>query len=166
MGDKAAQDPQATPMAKPQPTRRYAAAGGVVVAPGGKKVLVLLRPGRLGPGGRAELRLPKGHIEPGESARQAALREVHEEAGLSQMRVLQPLGHQTVEFDWQDAHHIRQERYFLMHTSSEGRKELSEKQFEPIWLTWDEALLQLTFEAEREWIRRARVAWEQSTATC
>jgi hypothetical protein len=31
-----------------------------------------------------------------------------------------------------------------------------EAQFEPEWLAWDETLAELTFEAEREWVRRAR----------
>ena len=43
--------------------RAYASAGGLVVEAG--RVLVLERPGR------RELRLPKGHIEPGETPRQA-----------------------------------------------------------------------------------------------
>ena len=47
--------------------RAYASAGGLVVEAG--RVLVLERPGR------RELRLPKGHIEPGETPRQAALRD-------------------------------------------------------------------------------------------
>jgi hypothetical protein len=36
----------------------------------------------------------------------------------------------------------------------------SEEQFQPLWLNWQEALNDVTFEAEREWIRRARSAWE------
>ena len=52
---------------------RYQAAGGVVVDD--DQVLVLLRPSR------DEIRLPKGHVERGESARQPAMREVREESG-------------------------------------------------------------------------------------
>ncbi|MCL7454885.1 MAG: NUDIX domain-containing protein [Anaerolineae bacterium] len=131
------------------------------MSPGGEKVLILLRPGRQGPSGRAEMRLPKGHIEPGESHLQAALREVEEEAGLAEIRALASLGHQTVEFDWQGAHHIRQEHYFLMRVLGEVRTGSAESQFEPLWLSWEEALTKVTFEAEREWIRRARSAWER-----
>ncbi len=36
--------------------------------------------------------LPKGHIEPGESLEQAALREIHEEAGLANVQVIELLG--------------------------------------------------------------------------
>jgi 8-oxo-dGTP pyrophosphatase MutT (NUDIX family) len=141
------------------PIRQYASAGGVVVDASGEKVLVLLRPKRLGPEGRPEIRLPKGHIESGESRHEAALREVCEEAGLLDLAILADLGHRTVEFDWQGQHTVRDESYFLMACPSHTQAVAGEQQFERVWLTWDEALSRLTFEAEREWVRRARTAW-------
>src|SRR5260370_17572987 len=36
--------------------------------------------------------LPKGHVEPGETLQKAALREIHEEAGLSNVQLLTYLG--------------------------------------------------------------------------
>ena len=144
-------------MADQLPVREYPSAGGVVVKDGGRCVLVLLRPEQLGPDGRPEVRLPKGHIEQGESQQQAALREVGEEAGLRDLEIVADLGHQTVEFDWQGYHYIRDESYFLMATGTNAQYDRPEKQFQRQWLTWEEALTQLTFEAEREWVRRA---WE------
>ena len=141
-------------------TRRYTAAGGVVMAADGGRVLVLRRPGRQGPGGREEVRLPKGHVEPGESHREAALREVKEEAGLAGLEIVADLGQQRVEFDFQGFHYARQEHYYLMSVPAGTRPQGPEKQFEPVWLPWDEALQRLTFEAEREWLRRARAAAE------
>ncbi len=146
-------------MTNPLPTRQYAAAGGVVVDATGVHILVLRRPGRLGPDGRPEVRLPKGHIEPGESREEAARREVREEAGLLDLEVLADLGHQTVEFDWQGSHVVRDESYFLMALPEGVRIACPERQFECCWPTWEEALAQLTFEAEREWVRRAQAAW-------
>ena len=140
------------------PARRYASAGGVVTDPTGERVLVLLRPGRLGPDGQQEVRLPKGHIEPGESRRQAALREVCEETGLARLDILADLGHQTVEFDWRGCHYVRDESCFLMVAPEDVQSGRPEKQFECLWITWEETLARLTFEAEREWVRRARSA--------
>jgi 8-oxo-dGTP pyrophosphatase MutT (NUDIX family) len=125
-----------------------------------EKVLVLLRAARLGPEGHPEVRLPKGHIESGEDPQQTALREVREEAGLSMLEIVASLGHQSVEFDWQDVHHIRNETYYLMTTTSSTQYQKPERQFERQWLTWENALSQLTFEAEREWLRRARLVWQ------
>jgi ADP-ribose pyrophosphatase YjhB (NUDIX family) len=141
------------------PLRTYDAAGGVVVEPDREQVLVLLRPVRQDPGARPEVRLPKGHVEPGEKYSQTAIREVEEETGLSNPKILADLGRQTVEFDWQGHHYVRQEFYFLMAAASATEPGPPEEQFERRWLTWDEALARLTFEAEREWVRRGRAAW-------
>jgi 8-oxo-dGTP pyrophosphatase MutT (NUDIX family) len=141
------------------PVRAYVAAGGVIVEPDSRQVLVLLRRGRLGPDAKPEIRLPKGHVEPGESHAQAALREVAEEAGLADLEILADLGHQTVEFDWQGYHYVRQEYYFLMEPASAQERGVSEEQFERRWLAWEEALGRMTFDAEREWVRRAQRAW-------
>jgi 8-oxo-dGTP pyrophosphatase MutT (NUDIX family) len=103
--------------------------------------------------------LPKGHIEPGESREQAALREVGEEAGLSGLEILADLGHQAVEFDWKGRHYVRDESYFLMVVPAKGQRLHPEKQFERLWLPWNDAVAKLTFEAEQEWIRRACATW-------
>jgi 8-oxo-dGTP pyrophosphatase MutT (NUDIX family) len=127
----------------------YTAAGGVVVHDG--RVLVLCRPSR------DEVRLPKGHVDPGEEPQGTAVREVCEESGYPDLVVKADLGVQRVEFVHQERHVTRTERYFLMVLSNGPDSSVKrERQFEPEWLTWDEALAALTFEAEREWVRRAR----------
>ena len=128
---------------------RYTAAGGVVVHDG--QVLVLYR----GSGG--EVRLPKGHVEPGEEVQAAALRETREESGYASLVLVADLGTQLVEFGHGEWHVVRKERYFLMTLAAgSGPPSGGEEQFEPRWLTWDDALVQLTFEEEREWVRRAK----------
>nr|HID14843.1 NUDIX domain-containing protein [Anaerolineae bacterium] len=135
-------------------TVRYTAAGGVVVHD--DRVLVLRRPSR------GEVRLPKGHVEPGEDVQAAALRETREESGYTDLVVKAELGTQVVEFDHEGRHIVRTERYFLMTLVGQALDPAlrGEPQFEPVWLTWDEALAALTFEAEREWVRRAQAVWE------
>jgi 8-oxo-dGTP pyrophosphatase MutT (NUDIX family) len=138
---------------------RYKAAGGVVIDR--DRVLVLRRPGR------DEIRLPKGHREVGESARKTAIREVIEESGYADIEILSDLGHQKVTFTYQDSHVIRDEHYFAMRLCSSRRivREAQELQFIPVWMGWDEALSELTFEPEREWVRRARQAAPDATET-
>jgi ADP-ribose pyrophosphatase YjhB (NUDIX family) len=150
-------------MSNQLPVRRYAAAGGVVIDAQGERVLTLVRLGRLGPDGLPEVRLPKGHIEAGESREQAASRG-HEEAGLASVQILADLGRQTVEFDWKGVHTVRDESYFLMVPSDGGGSGQPEVQFEVEWLPWGEALARLTFDAEREWLKRARTAWNRQLA--
>jgi 8-oxo-dGTP pyrophosphatase MutT (NUDIX family) len=129
---------------------RYQAAGGVVVD--GDRVLVLRRPSR------DEVRLPKGHMKKGESRAETALREVTEESGYADLEIGRDLGHQVVEYDYAGVHVVRDEYYFLMRLKSSHRVEREERelQFTPDWLSWDEALDKLTYETEREWVRRAR----------
>jgi 8-oxo-dGTP pyrophosphatase MutT (NUDIX family) len=142
-------------------TNEYASAGGVVVTPTGEHVLVLVRGKRLGPDERPEVRLPKGHIEAGESRQQAALREVHEESGLTGLEILSDLGYQQVRFVFGGTRYVRNESYFLMAVPQDAAHDCPEEQFERRWLTWSDASAQLTFDAEREWIRRAHFAWDR-----
>ena len=137
------------------PIRRYASAGGVVYDPRRELVLVLFRSRRKDASGRIEVRLPKGHIESGESRRESARREVREETGLSGLKILADLGHQTVTFNWRGAHYVRNESCFLFEFAATSQSAKPEKQFKRQWLTWEDALQRLTFEAEREWVRKA-----------
>ena len=132
---------------------RYRAAGGVVVY--ADQVLVLHRPSR------DEIRLPKGHIEPGELPEATAIRETQEESGYIHLSLLGDLGTQIVEFDFRGEHVIRTEYYFLMtlHTPPSEFTPAPEAQFNPMWLPWEDALGGLSFEAEKEWVRRARTRW-------
>ena len=140
----------------------YESAGGVVVT-ASNEVLVLFRAKRLGPDDRPEIRLPKGHIEPGESPQEAALREVREESGLAHLEVLAELGRQQVRFEWRGTRFLRDESYFLMTVPPGIESGKPEAQFERRWLGWADALSQLTFEAEKEWVRRARTAWRSES---
>lgn len=43
-----------------------------------------------------------------------------------------------------------------MRLAAEERSGVGEPEFEPAWVTWEEALESLTYEAEKEWMCRAR----------
>ncbi len=135
----------------------YDAAGGVVVD--GDRLLVLDRPSR------NETRLPKGHVEIGETDEAAAVREVGEESGYVDVAVERDLGLQQVEFlfvppgaeggpTW---HVTRRERYFRMSLRSHERVDRSEpdRKFEPRWVSIEDALGSMTYDNECEWVRRA-----------
>ncbi len=131
----------------------YRAAGGVVVRPS-QEVLVLERPAR------GEIRLPKGHTDPGEAPLQTALREIAEESGFRRLRLLADLGTQRVVFPYQGRTWAREEHYFLFLREGPAAPDTPpEGQFVPRWVSWEDAERLLTFEAEREWVRRARAAW-------
>lgn len=135
----------------------YTASGGVLTDIEGSQVLLLIRPSG------DEVRLPKGHVDPDETPQNAALREVAEEAGYDDIEIVDDLGEQLVAFPLGDKVVRRTEYYYLMRARSLHQIErpaLDTQQFFTVWVTWDEALAHITFEAEREWIRRARQTQE------
>ena len=142
---------------------RYTAAGGVVVQKdvvphllaAETHLLLLDRPSR------AEVRLPKGHIDPGESAEEAALRETCEETGYRDLRILADLGRRTVEFDYKGARYVREDHYFLMQllsTRQSARPPADAKQFQVIWAPLEEGSARLTFEIEQRFVQDAVAA--------
>ena len=139
--------------------REYAAAGGVVINDG--KMLLLDRPQR------NEMRLPKGHIEPGEEPVETALREVREETGLAELEITGDLGEQIVEFDYQGDHYRRTERYYLMRWAGEGslkRSKKDEADFRPVWAPIAQAAALLTYAAERDVAERAIILYSSQSA--
>jgi 8-oxo-dGTP pyrophosphatase MutT (NUDIX family) len=95
---------------------------------------------------------PKGKIEEGESAEQAAIRETREEAGIE----AKPLGHVgNLEFSV-EGRDIRTEYYLLKYsgTAGPGERRMSR------WCTYREALELLTFENTRALLRNAAPAIE------
>lgn len=138
------------------PTIEYVAAGGVIIHEG--QMLLLDRPSR------EEIRLPKGHVERGESDADAALRETTEETGLAALAVIADLGCQVVEFDYQGDHYRRTEHYFLMSKAGDDTHPRSPKDaadFHPFWVRLDDALLLLTFPGEQAMAQKAIAAYRQ-----
>jgi len=130
--------------------QRYSAAGGVVIDEG--KMLLLDRPLR------QEVRLPKGHIDPGETPDVTALRETAEESGYHELAIVADLGSQVVEFDHKGEHFIRTEYYFLMHLLShqqQMRPAQDAEQFRVLWTPIDQAVDRLTYSAEKAIARKA-----------
>jgi 8-oxo-dGTP pyrophosphatase MutT (NUDIX family) len=139
------------------PKKEYLAAGGVVIHD--DRMLLLDRPSR------GEVRLPKGHIEGGEDAQSAALREVMEESGYAGLEILADLGSMRVEFDYGGAHVVRTEHYFVMTLVSDLQFERSKgdaNQFNVLWAPLNEAPALLTYAAEQDAAQRAVEAYRTS----
>jgi len=135
---------------KQQKQIEYKTGGGVVVDHG--RVLLLERPSR------QEIRLPKGHIEIGETPENAGLRETAEESGYCDLQIEHDLGHRLVEFDYENDHYRRTEYYFLMRLLSkrkQPRPPEDEVGFNILWLPMALALEALTYPAEQDVLQRA-----------
>ena len=114
--------------------------GGVVVRRSRFTNLYLLVRAK---GAEEEWVFPKGHIESGEDAKAAALREVREEAGV-EAEFLTELNH--IEFIYKNEQ-IRVHFFLLKYLREVPQEESREKQ----WRTYEEALNLLSFE-ENRWI--------------
>ena len=136
--------------------RREFSAGGVLVRRlRGAYVVAATRPAGRPPGTWA---LPKGLIEPGESAADAAVRETAEETG-ARGRVVAPLGRIEYWFSWEGERVLKVVSFFLLRYAGgrlgalpEGsRHEVAEVR----WLPLGEAPALLSYRGEREVAGRA-----------
>ncbi len=139
---------------------RYTTAGGAVVRSGGE-LLTLAREVMRGGMKVKELRLPKGHIDPGETAEEASVREVGEESGYWRVEIVADLGMVHSSFAYEDTQYERDERYFLMRLVDAKRdapQPVSDEEalFAPRWLALAEAPEWLTYPTERTVAERAR----------
>jgi len=126
-------------------------AGGVVVRDGACVVIV---PTRRAANGSRVLALPKGHPEEGESASDAALREVREEAGV-EARLVEKLGDVRYWYMRGGRRIAKVVSFFLLEYLS-GEVDDHDREVEHArWLPLEDAARELTYKGEREMARRA-----------
>lgn len=147
-------------------TKHYRAAGGVVIDTQHRVLLMerdVERDGEM----IHEVRLPKGHVDAGETDREAALREVCEESGFCELDIVADLGTVQTAYEFRGRRYVRDEHYFLMQlVSRENRGQhphvkKEEALFENTWATSpEEARRRLTYASEQEFARRAEAVLE------
>ena len=103
--------------------------------------------------------LPKGTIEEGETPEQTAVREVLEETGYK-TSITAKLGEISYEFDEDDGKRYHKTvYYYLMDLIDKDAEPIPDRQegedFENIWLTADEGMLQLTHDNSKDMLQKA-----------
>jgi len=111
--------------------------------------------------------LPKGLVDPGESTRETALREVFEETGLA-TELVEKLGDVRYTYTWEGERVFKIVSFFLMRPTG-GRiglikAEMTVEVAEARWLPLEEAESLLTYGGERRMTIQA-CAWTQNVAT-
>jgi 8-oxo-dGTP pyrophosphatase MutT (NUDIX family) len=130
---------------------REVSAGGVVLK--GEDVVVIVPKRRAADGARV-LGLPKGHLDGGEDALQAAAREVREETGVQAA----PLGELGEVRYWykRDGRSIpKSVRFFLFRYLSGSTEDHDHEIEEARWMPIGRASLELTYKGEREMVQLA-----------
>ncbi len=138
----------------------YKTAGGVVINER-NEILALERIVTRGGQDVHEVRLPKGHIDPGETDEEAAIREVGEESGYWHVDIIADLGEGHSSFELDGLRYERDERYFLMRLSDTRPAapqpvSAEEALFSPLWFLPEEAPRRMTYTTERIMVARAR----------
>ncbi len=100
--------------------------------------------------------LPKGHVEPGESLEQAALREIHEEAGLADVQLINHLGtiqRRSVK-DNGDVVDKTIHYYLAYALGNEQPQDPSDSRFTEVgWFSAEQALELLPYEEDRAFLK-------------
>ena len=137
-------------MNKPKARIEHSSGGVVALRVDGKVHLLLIRDpyGKWG--------LPKGHLENGESSREAALREVSEETGLTCLDPGPSLG--TIDWYFRlkgDLVHKFCDYFLMVSSEGETNPEVAEGITECRWLPVEEAIATVAYDNAREVVTRA-----------
>ena len=130
-------------------------AGGIVLRPradGGWDVLLIATHG----GERWSL--PKGHVEPGESEAEAAVREVREETGV-EAEIIAPVDTVEYWYRWKGPEGSvlihKRVTFFLMRYRSGDVRNHGWEVDDARWFPLEEALNKVTYKEEKELLRKA-----------
>jgi 8-oxo-dGTP pyrophosphatase MutT (NUDIX family) len=146
----------------PRKVRHARSAGGVVFRlpgpqdpPGDPRILLLQHEA-------GKWMLPKGTIERGETPEGVAVREVGEETGLHNVRIVEDLGEERYLFFWktEDTYYDKTVHYYLMEFlgGEEPCPQREEGFVRCDWVTVAEALDRIKYKETREVVRRAKAA--------
>jgi len=126
-------------------------AGGVVVR--GEEMIAIVPVKRSADGSRV-LGLPKGHPDGDETPEQAAAREVAEETGVT-ARLIEPLGDVEYRYERKGRSVHKVVRFFRFEYEHGDLADHDHEIEEAEWLPLPDAATRLTYEGEREMVRRA-----------
>jgi 8-oxo-dGTP pyrophosphatase MutT (NUDIX family) len=132
-------------------------AGGVVF--NAARDVVVIVPTRRAADGSRVLALPKGHPDGAESPAEAALREVREETGV-EAEVVESLGQVRYWYQRGGRRVAKAVEFFLLRYVSGDVADHDHEVEDAHWIPADEAAERLTYDGEREMVRRALSRWD------
>lgn len=131
--------------------KREFSAGGIVFRKkgGGFEVLLIKD-------GYGRWSWPKGHIDRDEKSQDAALREIEEEAGLKNIRILGKIGRNNYFFRLKGDLIFKTVYFFLVEVDSGDKLKVQKAEIEDArWFKPDEALKTVEYKGAREMLEKA-----------
>jgi ADP-ribose pyrophosphatase YjhB (NUDIX family) len=107
--------------------------------------------------------LPKGHVDPGETPREAAEREITEETGITQLAFIRELGsyerHKIGKGgEGEDASELKRIHMFLYKTLQQALQPVDEHNPEARWVPIEEVAALLTHPKDKEFFEHVKGA--------
>jgi bis(5'-nucleosidyl)-tetraphosphatase len=99
---------------------------------------------------------PKGNIEPGETEKEAAVREIREETGITDVEFIEGFRH-TISYKYRKARRLVDKEVVLFLAETKTRNiTLSHEHIGFAWKNYDDAMKQLTYKNAKNLLEAAR----------
>jgi len=131
--------------------KREFSAGGIVFK--NNQVLLISNAAMKDPK-KAYWGFPKGHLEEGETGKEAAVREVKEETGI-EAKIIEKLGESKYIFTHNGEKIFKIVPYFSMEYVSGELKKQDLEILEVLWISPEEALKKLSFSQDKAFLKKA-----------
>lgn len=127
--------------------KKVTSAGGIVVRNNPNKQILLTIYTHI-----KGLGFPKGHVEEGETFEQAAIREVTEETGLTELKIIKKLGVYSKIATERDGSFVEKDIHmFLIESEKPDFHQEAEEQYG--WFDIDDAVNQMAVDEDREFLK-------------
>jgi len=98
---------------------------------------------------------PKGHVESNETEIETAVRELEEETGITEVKILSDFRHSINYTLFRKSVPISKEVIFFLASTVEKRVELSSEHIDYAWLDFEKAIVKLTYDNARQILKKA-----------
>jgi len=98
---------------------------------------------------------PKGHVEKGEDELQTALRELKEETGIDNIKIVDDFNHHISYTFFRDNETILKEVLFFLGITNHEKVSISSEHQNFVWLQYESAYERLTYDNAKKTLKKA-----------